>query len=345
MNEKILREIKKRWDRIAKPIDGLGDFEEVICKIGAVQGSIEPHIGNKALVIMCADNGIVKEGVSQCGPEVTRQVARALGKGKSTANIMALEAGIKCIPVDIGIDHEEAVPGLINHRIRRGSNDFLENRALTREEVQRAVETGIDLVRELSLKGYDLIATGEMGIGNTTTATALLCLMTGADPGEITGRGAGLDDAGLDKKIRVIKRAIEIYGRTDAEDRAELAFNCMSAVGGLDIAGLCGIFTGGQKYNIPVVIDGFITGVAAYLADAVSPGCRDYMIPSHSGRERGLMRVLNELGLKPLINGNMALGEGTGAIMACKLLDSALNLYRNGAGFKDNGIKEYERFT
>lgn len=344
MDQKIYEEIKRKWDGIAKPIDGLGDFEEVICRMGAVSGTVYPYINNKALVIMCADNGIVEEGVSQCGKEVTLQVAKALGNGTSTANIMAKEAGIECIPVDIGIDCEEKIPGVIDKKIRRGSGNFLKGRALTGKEVRLAVDTGIEIVRDLKSQGFDLIATGEMGIGNTTTSTALLCLMTGADPGTLTGRGAGLDDEGLKRKTGVIKKAVELYAGNASDDKAELAKDFLSAIGGLDIAGLCGIYIGGQKYGIPVVIDGFISGVAALLADMMSPGCRDIMIPSHSGREAGLMAVLNELGLKPLINGSMALGEGTGAVMACKLLDSALNLYLNGARFNDNGIKEYERF-
>ncbi|MBR4719428.1 MAG: nicotinate-nucleotide--dimethylbenzimidazole phosphoribosyltransferase [Lachnospiraceae bacterium] len=344
MDLKIYENIKSRWDSISKPIDGLGDFEDVICKIGAVQGTVEPDIENKALVIMCADNGIVKEGVSQCGPEVTLQVARALGSGHSTASVMAREAGIKCIPVDIGIDHEGKIPGVIDHKIRRGSSDFLLERALNADEVRDAVDTGIRMAGQLASEGHKLIAAGEMGIGNTTTATALLCLMTGADPKLVTGRGAGLDDASLIKKTEVIRKAYELYARADTDDKAVLAYDYLGATGGLDIAGLCGIYLGGQRYGIPIVIDGLVSGVAGLLADAISPGCRDYMIPSHSGRETGLMRVLDELELKPLICGNMALGEGTGAIMVCKLLDSALNLYRSGARFEENGIKEYERF-
>ena len=194
MNNEIYDEIKRRWDGISKPIDGLGDFEDIVCKIGAVQETITPDITRKALIVMCADNGIVAEGVSQCGSEVTLQVAKALGRGSSTANTMALEAGIKVIPVDIGIDSDESLPGVLDHKIRRGSDNFLFKRALTEDEVQAAIDAGKALVDELAQKGYNLIVTGEMGIGNTTTATALLCLMTGIGPAIVTGRGAGLDD-------------------------------------------------------------------------------------------------------------------------------------------------------
>ncbi|MBR5360211.1 MAG: nicotinate-nucleotide--dimethylbenzimidazole phosphoribosyltransferase, partial [Lachnospiraceae bacterium] len=313
-------------------------------RLGAIQGTVTPDISRKALIVMCADNGIVSEGVSQCESEVTLQVAKALGRGSSTANTMAVEAGIKVIPVDIGIDSDETPAGVLDHKIRRGSDNFLKGRALTEEEVKAAIDTGIGLVEDLAQKGYALIITGEMGIGNTTTATALLCLMTGIGPAIVTGRGAGLDDVRLFKKIDVIEEAVKLYVREDTEDKALLAYDYLSAVGGLDIAGLCGVYIGGQKFGIPVVIDGFISGVAALYADAISPGCRDFMLPSHSGRETGLIRALDELSLKPLIDGNMALGEGTGAIMACKLFDSAINLYLNGARFEYNGIKEYERF-
>lgn len=345
MDTKIYEEIKRRWDGISKPIDGLGDFEDVICKIGAIQGTVSPDVSGKALIIMCADNGIVSEGVSQCGPEVTLQVAKALGCGRSTANVMAAEAGIDCFPIDIGIDSAEEIAGVMNRKVRRGSNNFLEAKALTREEVDKAIKIGTDTVTELVNKGYNLILTGEMGIGNTTTSTALLCLMTDENPEDVTGRGAGLDDAGLDRKTDVIRKVYSLYKRQDSEDNAELAYDYLASVGGLDIAGLCGVFIGGQRYGVPIVIDGFISAVAALVADIISPGCRDYMIPSHNGREKGLIRVLDKLSLKPLMCGNMALGEGTGAIMACKLIDSALNLYNNGLRFDDNGIKEYERFV
>ncbi len=345
MDTKIYEEIKRRWDSLAKPIDGLGDFEDVICKIGAIQETVNPDISRKALIIMCADNGIVSEGVSQCGSEVTLQVAEALGLGRSTANVMAIEAGVDCFCIDIGIDSEKELCGVINRKVRRGSNNFLQAKALTKEEVDKAINVGIDMVSDLVNKGYQLILTGEMGIGNTTTSTALLCLMTDEEPTEVTGRGAGLDDAGFDKKIKVIDKACKLYKMSGREDTKELAYDYLTAIGGLDIAGLVGVFMGGMKYGVPIMIDGFISAVAAYIADTISPGCRDYMIPSHSGREKGLIRVLDKLSLKPLMAGDMALGEGTGGIMTCKLIDSAMSLYNNGMRFDDNGIKEYERFV
>ena len=359
--------IKKRWDSIAKPIDGLGDFEDVICKIGSIQKTEKPAVACKALAVMCADNGIVEEGVSQCGAEVTYQVACALGSGTSTACIMAKEAGIRCIPVDIGIDHDGAISGVLSKKIRKGTRNFLKERALTEDEVCRAIEEGKNIVASLKAEGVDIVATGEMGIGNTTTATVLLCLLTGADPIAVTGRGAGLSDERLEIKRDVITRAVKLYAATEKESeikpeiavetksvtKAETeletitdktAFKYLCDIGGLDIAAMCGMFLGGREYGVPIVIDGLISGVAALIAERLSPGCKDFMIPSHLGRESGLKLVLDELGLKAFINGNMALGEGTGAILMLKLLDSAIYLYDHGAIFEDNGIKEYERF-
>ena len=350
---KIYDAVKKRWDAISKPIDGLGDFEEVICKIGLIQNTGRPSISKRALVVMCADNGIVEEGVSQCGSEVTYKVACALGKGTSTANIMAEDASVKVIPVDIGIDRDGEIPGVLNKKIRKGTRNFLKEPALTEEEALIAIDTGKNIVKTLKSDGVNIIATGEMGIGNTTTATALICLITGSDPVEVTGRGAGLSDENLEIKRSVVSKAVERYSinenlnfmssKTDGVT-GNPAFKYLCEIGGLDIAAMCGMFIGAKEEKIPIVIDGLISAVAALIAENICPGCKDYMIASHSGRESGLMRVLQELELKPFINGDMALGEGTGAIMLFKLLDSAMYLYDHGAVFDDNGIKEYERF-
>ncbi len=340
----ICRKIKKNWDGISKPIDGLGDFEDALCRIGAAVRSESPKIRDRAVVIMCADNGIVEEGVSQTGKEVTLQVARMLGEGKSTANTMAKAANVKCVPVDIGIDSFEEITGVSDCKVRRGTRNFLREEALTEAEVLKAIDAGISIAKKLTESGVDILATGEMGIGNTTTTSALLCLLLNEDAGNIVGRGAGLDDDGLLRKLRVVEAAIVKYRNENAADKKENAFTYLCQVGGLDIAGLCGVFIGGALFHVPVVIDGVISAVAAYLAEIFVPGCRDYMLASHSGRETGLMQILNKLDLKPLINGNMALGEGTGAIMLFPVLDVAFSLYNSGSTFKDGGIDEYQRF-
>ena len=341
----VYARVQRHWDQLMKPIDGLGGFEKVICRIGAIRGTEYPSLKQRRVLIFCADNGIVQEGVTQSEPEVTLMVARRLGEGKSTANVMARRAGCSSVPVDIGIDSDEVLPGVLDRKVRRGTRNFLEGPALTEEEALLAIERGMDLVRQLAEEGVDLIATGEMGIGNTTTSAALLCLLLGEPAERYVGRGAGLDDAGLERKLDVIKKSIELYGSERYVDEKSAAFARLCQVGGLDIAALTGAYLGGALYRIPMVIDGVISGIAAYLASVFLPVSREYMIPSHSGREPGLGRVLELLGFRPLINGDMALGEGTGAIMLFPLLDVAMELYESGGTFEQGGLKEYERYT
>ncbi len=356
----VYNKIQANWDGISKPIDGLGDFEKVICRIGAIQGSVVPRLESRVAVIMCADNGIVDEGVSQVGKEVTLQVARMLGQGISTANTLAASSGVKVLPVDIGIDYAGEIEGVRAAKVRPGTRDFLKEPSMTEKEALCAIGTGIDIARELAEEGVDILLAGEMGIGNTTTAAAMLALLTGREAEGLVGRGAGLDDAGLSRKLEVVRTAALKYAAEgalddasedaqedapyDAEISAPKAFEYLCRVGGLDIAALCGLFIGGSLHGVPVVVDGVITAVAAMLADIFVPGTRDSMIAAHAGREKGLETALSVLGLKPLMNGNMALGEGTGAIMLMPLLDVALNFYRSASTFGDGGIEEYRRY-
>lgn len=336
---------KKSWDTIAKPLDGLGDFEALVCDIAAIQGQLLPRVNNRVLLVFCADNGIVEEGVSQSSQEITTQVAVSLGKGVSSACCLAKSTNTEVIPVDIGINSDEAIPGVMNCKVAKGTRNFLKEAAMTEEDVLQAISTGIELVGKMDKK--NLIATGEMGIGNTTTATAVLCTLLDIDSNLVTGRGAGLDDSGLEKKKSVISAGIDRYREVFAKigNESERAFEILRCLGGLDIAAMCGVFIGGAMYGVPVVIDGVISAVSALTAELIVPGCKDYMIASHAGREIGTGLVLEKLGKKPYINGNMALGEGTGALMLIPLIDSALYFYKNGIRFENCGIENYERYN
>lgn len=336
--------IKHSWDTVSKPIDGLGDFEELICRIGAIQRKEAPDTHKRATLIFCADNGIVEEGVSQSGKDITLSVAKALGSGISSACTLGRYAKVDIIPVDIGIDSDKVVEGVRACKVAHGTKDFMKEPAMTAEEALQAIETGINQVKELSDRGYGIIATGEMGIGNTTTTTAVLSAILGIDSDELTGRGAGLSDEGLSRKRQVIREGLEKYSFDQIRDEKERAFEILRSVGGLDIAGLVGAFIGGAICHVPMVIDGVISSTAALLADILVPGVRDYLIPSHRGREKGNKIVLKRLGLFPYIKGNMALGEGTGALMLFPLLDMTLDYYENGAKFADYSIDEYKRF-
>ncbi len=361
-DEKIFSRIKEHWDHVSKPIDGLGDFEDVLCRIGAVQGNVSPAVQNRCCLIFCADNGIVGRGVSQSGKEITGAVAAALGRGISSACHLGKYAKVRVVPVDIGIDCAESIEGVLDRKVAKGTKDFLSEPAMTEAEVLKAIETGISQVKEQKDLGTDIIATGEMGIGNTSTSAACLSALLNLDASAVTGKGAGLDDEGLKRKIDIIEQAIQKYGFCssavkgngtgscyglslcdDICDRKR-AFEILRCLGGLDIAALVGVFIGGAIYHVPIVIDGVITSTAACFAKVFVPGTEDYMIASHKGREKGNETALRFLGLKPLLGGDMALGEGTGAIMLFPLLDMVTDFYMNGAKFSDYEIDEYKRF-
>ncbi len=337
-DKEIYRKVLKNWDEIAKPIDGLGKFETIIAQIGAILGTDNIDISKKAIIIMCADNGIVEENISQSSQEVTKAVAQQMAKGASSVGKMAAVIGADTIPIDIGINSKEQISGLINKKIRCGTRNFYKEEAMTQEEAIKAILTGVEIVKDCKQKGYNILAMGEMGIGNTSTSSAITAAILKCKAEEVTGRGAGLCDSKLQRKKQVITESIEKYRLYDAEPLTVLA-----AVGGLDIAGLTGVCIGGGMYNIPVVLDGVISMTAALLAEKLVSGTVKYLIPSHKGKEKAVRKLMNALNLEPVIDANMALGEGTGAVMMLSLLDMAMCVYR-GNLFSDINVKQYERY-
>lgn len=337
-SEEIKKQVQANWDAVAKPLDGLGAFEVLTAKIGAALGTADFDLTQKAVIVMCADNGIVAEGVSQSGQEVTAAVAASMGKQASSVGKMAKSIGADVFPVDIGINSTEKIDGVLDQKIRSGTRDFLKEPAMTEAETLAAIEVGMELVHRLKEEGYSLLATGEMGIGNTTTSSAVAAALSGCAVEEITGRGAGLSDAGLLRKRQVIAEALQKYDFGKDE-----TFRILSTVGGLDIAGLAGVFIGGALYQIPVVLDGVISTVAALVAERLVPGTRAYMIPSHKSKEPAA-RMLEELALAPVIDASLALGEGTGAVMMFALLDMAMTLYETRTTFSDISVEQYVRF-
>lgn len=343
----IKKASKARWDHIAKPLDGLGEFEEMISRIAAIQGKVIPDISRRALIIMCADNGVVKEGVSQTDSGVTADVAALMGKRKSSVGIMTKDQHTDIFVYDIGINSEDTPEGVINKKIRKGTADFLKAEAIEMRECLEAIETGIEAVKKCRDNGYTIIATGEMGIGNTTTSTALLCAICGLDPEHYTGKGSGLTDSAYRRKMRVIKEGLKLHRRErnfQPVDSKEEMLEVLSSLGGLDIAGLAGVFIGGAVCGIPVIIDGYISAVAALIAERLVRGCREYMIASHLGREKGTAVIMDELAMKPVIHADMALGEGTGAVMLFPIIDMVSALYNEGTLFEDTHIEQYERY-
>lgn len=335
----IAQVVQDNWDRVAKPIDGLGAFEKLTARIGAILGDPELHIGKKAVLVMCGDNGIVAEGVSQSGQEVSSIVTRFMGENKTSVGKMAKINGVDVIVTDIGLAGDEEFPGVRNCKIRKGTRNFRREPAMTEDEVLAGIQVGMDTVKLAMEREYRLLGTGEMGIGNTTTSSAMAAALLECPVDQITGRGAGLDDEGLARKKRVIKEALEYY-----QLKWDEPLRILETVGGLDIAGLVGVFLGGAVYHIPIVMDGLISSVAALTAQRLCPGVRDYVIPSHMSREPAAARIMEELGVKPVLDAGLALGEGTGAVMMFALLDTAMTLYESSTTFGDIQVEQYERY-
>ncbi|SEG04995.1 nicotinate-nucleotide-dimethylbenzimidazole phosphoribosyltransferase [Eubacterium ruminantium] len=336
----IEEKVKSRLDDIAKPLDGLGEFEKILIRIGGMTGSENIDISKRALVIMCADNGIVEEGISQTGSDVTRDVAGLMAEGKSSVGVMTQNIGCDIYPVNIGIKGPK-IEGLADCKVMDGTNNFLVEKAMNVEEAFQAIRVGIEIVKKLKDSGYRIAATGEMGIGNTTTSAALISAALFKMPEEIVGRGAGLSDEGLLHKINVVKKGLTFHnldvGYADIID-------ILCSVGGLDIAGMAGVFIGGAIYGMPVLIDGMISAAAALTAALIMPEAKEYMIAAHIGKECGMKYVMEELGMSPVLDAGLKLGEGTGAVMLFPLLDMAVNLYNYGKHFSDIELQNYERF-
>ena len=309
---------KRRWDSIAKPLGSLGKLEEMVIKTAALTGSANVDISRRCVAMFCADNGVVAEGVTQTGSEVTAIVAANAAHGKSTVCAMARTVGAEVYPV------------------ADGTMNFTLGPAMTPEQAMRAIQAGIDTVRELKEKGYKLIVTGEMGIGNTTTASAVAAVLTDTPIDEAVGRGAGLSDAGLMRKRSAIVRGIAV----NKPDKAD-AFDVLSKLGGFDMAAMAGAFIGGALYRVPTVIDGFISSVAALIAARLCPRCSIAMLPSHASAEPAAKRIMKELDLEPPLYADMRLGEGTGGVCIIPLMDMALSVYNTMATFEDINVDAY----
>lgn len=339
-------EVRQRWDRIAKPLDSLGEFERIFARIGGLTGDPEIRTAPRTLVVFCADNGIVREGVSQCGQEVTAMVAADLGRGASNVDRMSARAEVRVIPADMGIAAERTPEGLRDLHVCRGTRDFLEEPAMTEQETLDAIAAGMAIAAERKACGDRFLAAGEMGIGNTTTAAAVIAALTGCDAAEVCGRGAGLSDAGLLRKREVLRKAMEKYqfSADAAVIGPEEPLRILSCVGGADIAGICGLILGAALNRIPVVLDGLITAAAALAAERILPGVRRAMIASHLGKEGGMDLVYRVLALSPVIHASLALGEGTGAVMLFPLLDTAGAVYDTERTFAQIELEPYRRF-
>ena len=323
-----------RWDHVAKPLHSLGKLEDLIVQIAGIQQTADVCIDKRCALVFCADHGVVAEGVTQSASVVTALVAQSIVEGSANINLMASVSGTDVFAVDMGMI--STVAGTIDCRIDCGTQNMANQPAMTRKQAEEAVQAGIDLVKDMKKRGYQLIATGEMGIGNTTASTAMACALLGFTPDELTGRGAGLSDAGLIRKRHAINQALRLH-----QPDANSPMDVLAKVGGFEIAGMVGAFLGGMKYGIPVIIDGVISAVAALAAARICPKAVECMLPSHMSREPAMVRIMEELNLHPILHADMALGEGTGAVALIPMLDMALKVYHGPHTFDDLGMEAY----
>lgn len=335
LNQHSMEIARKRWDSIAKPLHSLGKMEDLITQIAGITGKTEIDISKKALVAMCADNGVVEEGVTQSGQEVTAIVANNFQAGISTVCVMCQQYGVEVFPVDVGMVVDTTVR--TDHKVAYGTRNMVKEPAMTREQAVQGIETGILMAKELKEKGFQVLATGEMGIGNTTTSSAVASVLLDQPVETMTGRGAGLSSEGLVRKITAIKKAVELH-KPDPSD----AIDVLAKVGGLDIAGMAGVFLGGAAYGIPVIMDGFISCVSALVAARICPAALDYMIASHVSKEPAAHLILKHLGKEAVLHADMCLGEGTGAITLVPFLDLGAKLYNTLSTFEDIHVDQYE---
>lgn len=337
VDETAMLAAQNRWDGIAKPLRSLGELEKMVIQLAGIEQTPDLSQRKKAVLVFCADNGVIAEGVTQCGNEVTAEMAKNFAAGNATINTLSRVCGADVFPIDIGIARDVKCPGLAQEKIACGTQNFAKMPAMTRQQAEQAILTGIRLVEEKKKAGYNLIITGEMGIGNTTTASAILSVLLGIPPEKVTGRGAGLTKEGIAHKKEVIRNAIALH-QPDCNDVVDV----LAKVGGLDICGMAGAFLGGCIYRVPVLIDGFISAVAANCAVRLHPYVKDFIFATHCSAEPAGALALEAIGKQAYLQCGMCLGEGTGAVIGAKLFDFALAAYGEAAVFAEMPFAQYE---
>ena len=333
---RLLAQAQARLDRLTKPIGSLGRLEELAARYVMITGEMKPKVPHGAVFTFAADHGVTVEGVSAYPSAVTPQMVLNFLRGGAGVNVLARHVGIDVRVVDIGVAFDfEAVPGLIHKKVMLGTKNLMVESAMSPVQAEQALTVGMELATEAAQEGIGLIGTGEMGIGNTTASSAIAAVMTGLPVSEVTGRGTGIDDVRHAHKIDVIQRALNNH-RLDSTD----AMAVLAKVGGLEIGGLAGLILGGAAARIPIVLDGFIAGAAALIAVSLQPRCKDYLIASHQSVERGHQAILDHLGLKPLFDLDLRLGEGTGACLGMSLVFAAIRIFMEMATFDEAGVSE-----
>ena len=336
LDETAMQSARARQNMLTKPAGSLGRLESLSIQIAGITAEANPHLNHKVIVVMAGDHGVTAEGVSAYPSEVTLQMVMNFIHGGAAINVLARHVGARVTIVDMGVASPlPALPGLISRRIASGTGNIAKGPAMTRAQATESILSGVEIVEAEIAQGLDILGTGDMGIGNTTPSAAIACALAGFSPAEIVGRGTGVDDTGLQKKISAVERALKV-NQPDASDGLDV----LAKVGGFEIGGLVGVILGAATNRKPVMVDGFISTAAAMIAVSLAPGCRDYLIAAHCSQERGHQAMLSWLELAPLIDLDLRLGEGSGAALGLSLADAACKILDEMATFGEAGVSE-----
>ncbi|MBI4711801.1 MAG: nicotinate-nucleotide--dimethylbenzimidazole phosphoribosyltransferase [Planctomycetes bacterium] len=340
LDYRLMEKIQKRLDNLTKPQGSLGRLEELAKHIAGIIGKEKVSLKHKVIFTLAGDHGVTAEGVSAYPKEVTPQMVYNFLRGGAGINVLARQTGARVVVVDMGVASELRIAdcqmrNFRDYKINLGTDNFTKGPAMSRADAVKSVECGIKLVEDEYPKGMDIVGTGDMGIGNTTPSAAITAVLTGQPIETVTGRGTGLDDVGLSRKIAIIKKGLEI-NKPNPKD----VIDVLDKVGGYEIGGIAGLILGAAARRVPVVIDGFISGAGALMATAMAPQVRDFIIASHCSVEIGHKAALFRMGLTPLLDLNLRLGEGTGAALAMNLCESAIRILNEMATFGEAGVSE-----
>ncbi len=328
-----LSKARQRVDNLIKPVGSLGKLEDYYVKLAAIQQTLRPRADKRAVVVFSGDHGVIAEDVAVCPQAVTLQQTENFVRGYTGVCAIAKQAGAKLFPVDVAVNGKLSVDGVIDRKLAYGSDNIYKGPAMSRQQAIKAVAVGIEIVTDVAAQGYNILATGEMGICNTTPSAAILAVLTGLDAGAVTGMGANLDDARVRHKIEVVRTAIAV-NKPNKDD----AIDIISKVGGYEIAAMTGAFLGAAAGGVAIVVDGFIATVAALLAVQLAPAVKDYLIGSHQSREKGAAIATEQLGLAPPLDMAMRLGEGSGAALMFNIVDAACYMGSEMITFDEAGI-------
>ncbi len=339
LDEAAMQAARERQNKLTKPQGSLGRLEELSIQLAGMTANPQPTMEHKVVIVMAADHGVTREGVSAYPAEVTPQMVLNFLHGGAAINVLSRQAGARVVVVDMGVAVEIDDPRgqLIQRRVGAGTANLAQGPAMTREQAEESIQSGIEVALAEISEGADILATGDMGIGNTTSSAAIACALMNQSAEMIAGRGTGVDDDGLKRKLAVIARALDV-NKPNAKDGLDL----LSKVGGFEIGGLAGVMLASAANRKPIVVDGFISTAAALIAVSLAPAAREYMIAAHASQERGHKLMLEWLGLKPLLDLNLRLGEGTGAVLAFHLIEASTRILREMATFDEAGVSDKE---